>query len=58
VNHFIAFAIPFGSVANPEQMRRGLHAAITKFVRIPPVTVAPTVKNDHWLDLVKGLYPA
>lgn len=58
INRFIAFAIPFGSVANPEQMRHGLHAAITDLVRIPPSSVDPTVKNYHWLDLVKGLYAA
>ena len=58
VNRFIAFAIPFGSVANPEQMQRGLHAAITDLVRISPQSVDPTVKNYHWLDLVKGLYAA
>ncbi len=58
VNQFIAFAIPFGSVANPEQMKQGLHAAITSLVRIPPQSVDPTVKNYHWLDLVKGLYEA
>lgn len=58
VNRFIAFAIPFGSVANPEQMDRGLHAAITDLVRISPQSVDPTVKNYHWLDLVKGLYAA
>ena len=58
INRFIAFAIPFGSVANPEQMSRGLHAAVTDLVRIPPTSVDPTVKNYHWLDLVKGLYAA
>ncbi|AXI45749.1 branched-chain amino acid transferase [Sulfitobacter sp. SK012] len=58
VNRFIAFAIPFGSVANPEQMRRGLHLALTDLIRIPPSSVDPTVKNYHWLDLVKGLYAA
>lgn len=58
INRFIAFAIPFASVANPEQMRRGLHAAMTGLVRIPPTSVDPTVKNYHWLDLVKGLYAA
>lgn len=58
VNRFIAFAIPFGSVANAEQMSHGLHAAITDIVRIPPTSVDPTVKNYHWLDLVKGLYAA
>ncbi len=58
INRFIAFAIPFGSVANPEQMKHGLHAAITPLQRIPPQSVDPTVKNYHWLDLVKGLYAA
>ena len=58
INQFIAFAIPFGSVANPEQMKLGLHAAITSLVRIPPQSVDPTIKNYHWLDLVKGLYTA
>lgn len=58
VNRFIAFAIPFGSVANPQQMKHGLHAAITRLQRIPPQSVDPTVKNYHWLDLVKGLYAA
>lgn len=58
INRFVVFAIPFGSVANAEQMDRGLHAAITDFVRIPPNSVDPTVKNYHWLDLVKGLYAA
>ncbi len=58
VNQFIAFAIPFGSVANRDQLKHGLHAAITPLVRIPPQSVDPTVKNYHWLDLVKGLYTA
>lgn len=58
VNQFIAFAIPFGSVANPEQMKHGLSAAITSLMRIPPQSVDPTIKNYHWLDLVRGLYEA
>jgi branched-chain amino acid aminotransferase len=58
VNRFIAFAIPFGSVANAEQLERGLHIAVTDVMRIPPGSVDPTVKNYHWLDLVKGLYQA
>lgn len=58
VNRFIAFAIPFGSVANAEQMERGMHVAITDILRIPPASVDPTVKNYHWLDMVKALYSA
>jgi len=58
VNRFIAFAIPFGSVANSTQMERGLRVAITDVVRIPPPSVDSTIKNYHWLDLIKGLYDA
>ena len=57
-NRFIAFAIPFGSVASKEQLESGLQLAITDIVRIPPSSVDPTVKNYHWLDMVKGLYAA
>lgn len=58
VNRFMAFAVPFGSVANPEQMARGLHLAISDVVRIPPKSVDPSIKNYHWLDLVQGLFDA
>ena len=58
VNRFIAFAVPYGSVASPEQMERGLHVALTEVQRIPPASVDPTIKNYHWLDLVGGLFRA
>ena len=57
-NRFLAFVIPFGSVANPDQLKRGLNLAVTDILRIPPGSVDPTVKNYHWLDMVKGLYQA
>ncbi|MCK1529838.1 aminotransferase class IV [Bradyrhizobium sp. 182] len=57
-NRFIAFAVAFGSVANKEQLQRGLHVAISDTVRIPPRSIDPTIKNYHWLDLVKGLFDA
>lgn len=57
-NRFIAFAVPYGSVANEEQLKRGLHVAISSTVRIPPRSIDPTIKNYHWLDLVKGLFDA
>lgn len=57
-NRFIAFAVPYGSVANKEQLERGLHVAISETVRIPPQSVDSTIKNYHWLDLVKGLFDA
>lgn len=58
VNRFMAFSIPLGSIANAEQMQRGLHLVISDRVRIPPASVDPAVKNYHWLDLVGGLYDA
>jgi branched-chain amino acid aminotransferase len=55
-NRLICFAIPFGWIANEAQRQRGLRIAISSVVRIPPSSVDPTVKNYHWLDLVKALY--
>ncbi|MBC8641651.1 aminotransferase class IV [Caballeronia sp. EK] len=57
-NRFVAFAVPYGAVASDEQLRRGLHVAISETVRIPPQSVDPQIKNYHWLDLVKGLFEA
>ncbi|MEM6304704.1 MAG: aminotransferase class IV [Pseudomonadota bacterium] len=57
-NRFLAFSVPYGSVANDEQMRRGLHVSLTDTQRIPAQSVDPTVKNYHWLDLIMGLYGA
>lgn len=57
-NNFIAFAIPFGWVANEEQRARGLKVHLSERPRIPPSSVDPTVKNYHWLDLVAGLFEA
>ena len=58
VNRFIAFAIPFGWIADEDQRRRGLHLAIGTVMRIPPQSVDPTIKNYHSLDLVSGLFEA
>ena len=58
INTFMAFAIPFSSVANEEQRARGLHLAVSRLRRIPPDSVDPRIKNYHWLDLVAGLFEA
>ncbi|HWK64248.1 MAG TPA: aminotransferase class IV [Rhizobiaceae bacterium] len=58
INRFIAFVIPFGSIANEEQMKRGLALVVSEVVRISPKSVDPHVKNYHWLDLVGGLFEA
>jgi len=57
-NRLICFAIPFGWIADDAQRQRGLSIAISSVVRLPPSSVDPTVKNYHWLDLVRALYEA
>jgi len=57
-NRFVAFAVPFISVATEEQRTRGLHMVVAKVRRIPPDSVDPTVKNYHWMDLTGGLFEA
>ena len=57
-NKFFAFVIPFVWIASPEKQERGLHATISGVQRIPPISVDPTAKNYHWLDLTMGLYEA
>ena len=58
INTFMAFAIPFSSVADEVQRARGLHLAVSRVQRISPASVDPTIKNYHWLDLVTGLFEA
>ena len=58
VNNFIAFAIPFGYIANENQRRQGLKLSISDIVRIPSCSLDPRIKNYHWLDLVRGMFEA
>jgi len=57
-NRFYAFAIPFSWVATPEEQDRGIRLHISEVQRISPQSVDPTIKNYHWLDLVKGQFEA
>lgn len=59
INRLYAFSMPFAWVADEQQRETGLRLRIAQSVtRISPTSVDPTVKNYHWLDLVKGLYEA
>lgn len=58
INRFMVFVVPFSSVATPQQLKDGLHLAVSDRVRISPTSVDPSIKNYHWLDLVGGLYDA
>jgi branched-chain amino acid aminotransferase len=57
-NQFMAFAIPFVWIANPEKQKAGINLIVTNYQRIPPTSVDPTVKNYHWLDMVMALFEA
>ena len=57
-NTFMAFAIPYMWVADPEKQKIGLDAHIATVNRINPASVDPTVKNYHWLDMTMALFEA
>ena len=57
-NRFLAFAVPYTSVASPAQLKGGLHLAIGSTQRISARSVDPQVKNYHWLDMVRGMFEA
>lgn len=57
-NRFLAFAIPFVWIVDPERQQRGIDLVVSSVVRIPPQSVDPTVKNYHWGDLTRGLFQA
>lgn len=57
-SYLSCFAVPWISLANPEQMTRGLHVVIPQVQRIAPEAVDPRIKNFHWGDLTEGLFQA
>jgi branched-chain amino acid aminotransferase len=57
-NRFMAFAIPFVWIADPEKQRRGINLVVGSPQRIPSASVDPRIKNYHWLDFVMGLFQA
>ncbi len=57
-NRFMAFAIPFVWIADPDKQRRGVNLIVGTPQRIPAASVDPRIKNYHWLDFVMGLFEA
>ena len=57
-NNFMAFAIPFVWIADPDKQRRGINLVVSDVQRIAPGSVDPRIKNYHWLDMVLALYQA
>ena len=52
------FAVPFVWILRPERHDGGLNVIVSSIERIRAQAVDPTVKNYHWLDLVRGLFEA
>jgi branched-chain amino acid aminotransferase len=57
-NRFMAFAIPFVWIADPQKQQRGIDLVVGSPHRIPAASVDPRIKNYHWLDFVMGLFQA
>ena len=57
-NTLLAWAVPFIWIFTPEQQKRGGHLIISKVQRIPPESLAPTIKNFHWGDMTQALFEA
>ncbi len=57
-NRFMAFAIPFVWIADPQKQQRGIDLIVSDVQRIAPASVDPRVKNYHWLDMVMALFQA
>jgi branched-subunit amino acid aminotransferase/4-amino-4-deoxychorismate lyase len=58
-NRFAVFAVPFVWIL-PQARHHddGLRVIVSSIERIRSQAVDPTVKNYHWLDLVRGLFEA
>lgn len=57
-NRFMAFAIPFVWIADPDKQKHGIDLIVGTPQRIPPSSVDPRIKNYHWMDFVTGLFEA
>jgi len=57
-NNFMAFAIPFVWIADPDKQRRGINLVVSDVQRIGAASVDPRIKNYHWLDMVQALFQA
>lgn len=57
-NRFVAFARPFIWILAPDRQHTGMNLLVSSIERIRSQAVDPTVKNFHWLDLVRGLFEA
>ncbi len=57
-HQFMAFAIPFVWLADPQKQARGINLIVSDVQRIAPASIDPRIKNYHWLDMVMALFQA
>ena len=57
-NRLIAWARPYYAVVTEEELETGCDIVVSETVRIPAVSVDPTVKNFGRLDFVRALFEA
>ncbi len=58
-NHFLLYVQPLVLRGSPAQMRKGMSLTISPDVRrIPTNSVDPRLKNSHWGDFTRALFPA
>jgi len=57
-NNFMAFAIPFVWIADPDKQKRGINLVVSDVQRIGAASIDPRIKNYHWLDMVQALFQA
>lgn len=57
-NQFIAYALPYIYIFKPEKRSKGIWAIISSYMRIPSAAVDQTIKNYHWLDMVRSQWEA
>lgn len=58
IPNFIAYAIPYVWIANPEKQKRGISMIVAKTPRIPDACVDTRFKNFHWGDLNRAKFEA
>lgn len=57
-NALYVFAVPYISIATPEQRQKGLSLHITQVERFPASSFDPKVKNYQWGDMLLGTMEA
>jgi branched-chain amino acid aminotransferase len=57
-NRFVAFAVPYIWIIQPEQQEVGINLALVDNRRTPEEAIDPRVKNFNWMDLQRGLFEA